>query len=117
LEKYVIYYTVDSGNVLYAGFTDASTRNFTFENLIPESTYCFFVKAVNQQGAITASSTRFCFLYAVQDNNDFVYIRSVLFTKMKQLQLRFIQEQRPVLPGFTYIAVLIRQRHSNISIF
>ena len=88
LEKYEIYYTVDSGNVLYAGYTDASTHNFTFENLIPESTYCFFVKAVNQQGAITASSTSFCFLYAVQDNNDFVYIRSVSVTEDETIAIK-----------------------------
>ncbi len=87
LEKYEIYFSINEGPILYDGYSDASVRSYTFENLIPENDYCFFVKAVNQAGNITASSTQSCFTYAVQDNNDFAYIRSVSVTDDDEIEI------------------------------
>ncbi|HHU46615.1 MAG TPA: hypothetical protein GXZ40_01810 [Bacteroidales bacterium] len=95
LAKYEIYYSIDSSQFLYAGSTDASVRNYTFEDLIPESHYCFIVKAVNQSENIRASSTEYCFTYHVQDARDFVYIRSVSVTPDEQIKIKVFTGDTP----------------------
>lgn len=85
--KYVVFYAQDGGNQQFAGETDAQTTSLVVPNVAPGSRYCFVVRAVNQQGDITASSTESCFSFTPEESNEMVYIRSVSVVDNDHLEI------------------------------
>lgn len=88
VESYRIYFSENGGALQFAGEVDASQRNFTLTQLVPQSTYRVVVRAVNLGGNITASSTKCSFVFNSADNNDFAYIRYVTVVDNARIEIK-----------------------------
>lgn len=75
LDKYRIFCSRDGGPMQMVG--ESASQSYTYTGLIANSAYVFLVRAVNNDGDITASSIKADFVFSSADNMDFVYVRSV----------------------------------------
>lgn len=73
--EYRIYSSVNGSPFLKIGAT--TQTNFTVENVQPNKTVCYFVRVVNTNQSITASSNRTCIFSTQVQASNFVYIKKV----------------------------------------
>lgn len=88
IESYRIYFSENGGALQLAGEVSANVRNFTIQQLVPQSSYRVIVRAVNLGGNITASSYKCSFTFNSADNNDFVYIRYVSVVENAKIEIK-----------------------------
>lgn len=95
--QYNIYYTVNGGEWTFAGTASPNYSSFAFDNLVPNSDYCFLVQAVNPFGTAHASSTKTCFTFMQGENHDFVYVRHVSVTDNEDDELEIAVSTGPTI--------------------
>lgn len=88
VENYQIFYSVDGGDLVYAGEVAGDVHSFTLTGMLPQSHYDCFVRAVNYGGNVTASSLKCSFLFNASDNNDFAYIMHVSVVNNAYLEIK-----------------------------
>ncbi|MBA2613729.1 MAG: gliding motility-associated C-terminal domain-containing protein [Bacteroidetes bacterium] len=71
--EYRIYASVNNSPFLKIGNT--TQTNFTVDNVPPNSNVCYFVRVVNSNQSITASSNRTCIFSKQVPASNFVYIK------------------------------------------
>ena len=88
IENYRIYFSENGGSLQMAGEVPANVRNFTMQQLVPQSSYRVVVRAVNLGGNITAASYKCSFTFNSADNNDFAYIRYVTVVDNAKIEIK-----------------------------
>jgi hypothetical protein len=73
ISNYLIY-VKDNQPYTLAATVSGATQTFTYTNMNNSSTYCFYVRAMSNTGAISASSNEVCFVANVIDLADFTYM-------------------------------------------
>ena len=74
ISNYLIYVKKDNQPYTLAATVSGATQTFTYTNMNNSSTYCFYVRAMSNTGAISASSNEVCFVANVIDLADFTYM-------------------------------------------
>lgn len=88
IESYRVYFSENGGSLQLAGEVPANVRNFTMQQLVPQSSYRVVVRAVNLGGNITAASYKCSFTFNSADNNDFAYIRYVTVVDNAKIEIK-----------------------------
>ena len=88
IESYRIYFSENGSALQFAGEVPADVRNFTIQQLVPQSSYRVIVRAVNLGGNITAASMKCSFTFTSADNNDFAYIRYVTVVDNAKIEIK-----------------------------
>lgn len=87
VKEYVIYHSVNGSVFKKIGSTTGSS--FVHEDAEPGKDLCYFVRVVNSEGQITASSNRLCFFSRQVKAPAYVYIRSASVSD-KHMELRLL---------------------------
>lgn len=89
LDHYDIYYSFDQGqNWTLAGNTTGLT--FMLNNLVLNTSYLVFVRAVNTSGTITSSSNRINIKIQAGMSDDFSYVRSVSVIDNRYIRIKVL---------------------------
>lgn len=89
LAEYKIYYAQDGGNFQY--LASSTTNSYACTGLPANHNYTFIVKAVNQTGNITASSSK-CVItnYVEGQTGDFCYIRHASVVNNQAVEIKIL---------------------------
>jgi hypothetical protein len=74
LKEYRIYYSIDGINFNRVGSTNDNSMRHV--NVDPAKNVCYFIRAVNSDESITASSNRICFFSNQTSAPSFIYLQS-----------------------------------------
>jgi hypothetical protein len=74
IKAYKIYYSTNGGAFTVVGTTTATT--FTHKEVDPQKDVCYFVRVVNTDESVTASSNRSCFYSKETQVPSYLYVRS-----------------------------------------
>lgn len=85
VKEYRIYYSVNGGAFNRIG--TSNTNTFTHEQANPGKTLCYFVRVINTDETITASSNRTCFFSKQVRSPAFVYLKKVSALNEKSIDV------------------------------
>lgn len=83
--RYEIYYSENGGPIQYSGFTNQT--NYIQNNLNTNSTYTFFVRAVNSNNTASSTSNKINFLAKSQPVPQFAYVKYVSVTANEDIEI------------------------------
>jgi gliding motility-associated-like protein len=64
-----------------------NTNSFTHQNVEPGANICYFIRAVNKEQSITASSNRSCFFSRQVNSPAFIYLRNATVPQDKSVRI------------------------------
>ena len=82
---YRVYYSVNGAPLQFAA---AVSTNYTFNDVLPENDYKFVVRAINNSGRITASSTVYEFYSGDKPSEHLIYFRYASVVNNKNIELK-----------------------------
>lgn len=85
LDRYEIYYSENSGPYLLSGTT--TQTNYIHSNINQNSTYTFFVRAINTTRNASSTSNKISFFAKAQPFPTFVYVKSVSVTEAEDIKI------------------------------
>ena len=85
LAQYEIYYSENSGPYLLSGTT--TLTNYVHNNLNQNSSYSFFVRAVNSNRSASSTSNTISFFAKAQPVPTFSYVKSVSVTESEDIRI------------------------------
>lgn len=97
VKEYWIYHAVNGSGYQKIGST--TETKFTHLNAEPGKTLCYFVRAVNNTGNITASSNRHCFFSKQVKAANYVYIKKASVTGNSAMQVEILLDTSVVSQG------------------
>lgn len=110
--KYILFVSRDGGPYAQQTVLSVNTLTHTIQNLIPDASYCFFIRALHSDGTKSTTSNKVCFKANVQDLPLFVYNRKatvngngnayVLYYFDPASDIAFYKIQRAEYPGGSY---------------
>ncbi len=83
--RYEIYYSENGGPIQYSGFTNQT--NYIQNNLNTNSTYTFFIRAVNSNNTASSTSNKINFLAKSQPVPQFAYVKYVSVTANEDIEI------------------------------
>jgi len=83
--RYEIYYSENGGPFQYSGFTNQT--NYIQNNLNTNSTYTFFVRAINSNNTASSTSNKINFLAKSQPVPQFAYVKYVSVTANEDIEI------------------------------
>ncbi|MCU0360314.1 MAG: gliding motility-associated C-terminal domain-containing protein [Bacteroidia bacterium] len=97
VKEYWVYYSVNGSGFQKIGST--KDLRFTHDNPAPGKNLCYFVRVVNNDGNITASSNRHCFFSSQVKAAEYVYIKKVSVHANSSMQVDVLLDTSVVSSG------------------
>ncbi len=88
LEGYKIFMSINGSAFSVISTLNTATLNYTFNNLVDSSNYCFYIQAFENTGQKTSSSCQKCFTIRKQLNPEFIYLRTVSVVSSNQIEIK-----------------------------
>jgi len=89
VQSYSVYCSRNGSAPFLVGTTTAGDTDLVHTGLIPDTVYCYTVRARNNNGAITALSNKTCITATGANGPSFIYIRSVSVVPDQSIEVTY----------------------------
>jgi gliding motility-associated-like protein len=97
VKNYIILVSTNGGPIKYLTTLSGTKLTYTDTELIPNNNYCYFIRAVSNEGNITSSSNRVCYKLTVANEPTNHYLKQVTVLSDNSIQLAFfVDKEAPV---------------------
>ncbi len=97
---YKVFMQKNGGAYNVISTNNASTLNYTYDNIEDSTTYCFYLQAFENTGQKTSTSCEKCYTIQKPPNPKYLYIRSVTVASDNQIDIKIYTDQSAKVTGF-----------------